>query len=70
MLTGVWRECFLAAWESFRAGSIPVGAALVDERDMPDVLRLARRLAGAPATRLRTMTLDQAAAEILGIASS
>lgn len=29
MLTGVWRECFLLAWESFRVGSIPVGAVLV-----------------------------------------
>jgi tRNA(adenine34) deaminase len=25
-----WRECFLLAWESFRAGSIPVGAVLLD----------------------------------------
>ena len=36
MLTGVWkaagpvwRECFVLAWESFRVGSIPVGAVLV-----------------------------------------
>jgi hypothetical protein len=132
VLTGIWRECFLAAWESFRVGSVPVGAVLVGpdgmvvtrgrnrfneaagppgevagsyiarwwtrregpltgplrtlggvlplissvergirsvvERHaetMPDVLRLAERLAGAPAARLRTMTLDQAAAEIL-----
>lgn len=27
-----WRECFELAWESFRAGSIPIGAVLVDER--------------------------------------
>ncbi|HEX5117963.1 MAG TPA: nucleoside deaminase [Pseudonocardiaceae bacterium] len=26
-----WRECFELAWESFRAGSIPIGAVLVDE---------------------------------------
>lgn len=25
-----WRECFLLAWESFRAGSVPVGAVLID----------------------------------------
>ncbi|MBO0869308.1 MAG: nucleoside deaminase [Micromonosporaceae bacterium] len=25
-----WRECFNLAWESFRAGSVPVGAVLVD----------------------------------------
>ena len=25
-----WRECFLLAWEAFRAGSIPVGAVLLD----------------------------------------
>jgi tRNA(Arg) A34 adenosine deaminase TadA len=42
----------------------------VHEREMPEVLRLAQRLAGEPAARLRTLTLDQAAAEILGIASS
>jgi tRNA(adenine34) deaminase len=40
------------------------------EREMPEVLRLARRLAGEPAARLRTLTLDQAASEILGSASS
>jgi tRNA(adenine34) deaminase len=26
----VWRECFLLAWESFRVGSVAVGAVLVD----------------------------------------
>ena len=26
----VWRSCFALAWESFQAGSIPVGAVLVD----------------------------------------
>lgn len=26
----VWQECFLLAWESFRAGSVPVGAVVVD----------------------------------------
>lgn len=26
----VWQECFLLAWESFQAKSVPVGAALVD----------------------------------------
>src|SRR5919202_6264536 len=25
-----WRSCFLLAWEAFQAGSIPVGAVLVD----------------------------------------
>ncbi|GAA0913782.1 nucleoside deaminase [Virgisporangium aurantiacum] len=42
----------------------------VHEREMPEVLRLAQRLAGEPAARLRTLTLDQAASEILGSASS
>lgn len=28
MLTGIWRTCFELAFESFRAGSVPVGAAL------------------------------------------
>jgi tRNA(adenine34) deaminase len=27
-----WRSCFELAWEAFRAGSLPVGAVLVDER--------------------------------------
>jgi tRNA(Arg) A34 adenosine deaminase TadA len=38
VLTGIWRECFLAAWESFRAGSIPIGAVLVG----PDGVVVAR----------------------------
>src|SRR5690348_10834728 len=25
-----WHECFQLAWESFQAGSVPVGAVLVD----------------------------------------
>jgi tRNA(adenine34) deaminase len=29
-LDGVWRECFELAWEAFRAGTIPVGAVVVD----------------------------------------
>jgi tRNA(adenine34) deaminase len=30
MIEPPWHECFLLAWESFRAGSVPVGAVLVD----------------------------------------
>jgi len=29
-LAPAWRSCFLLAWEAFRAGSVPVGAVLVD----------------------------------------
>ena len=29
-LEPAWRECFVLAWESFRAGSVPVGAVLLD----------------------------------------
>jgi len=49
--------------------SVERGAGLVidcHERQMPEILRLAERLVGEPAARLRTLTLDQAAAEILG----
>ena len=31
-LEAVWRSCFQLAWESFRAGSLGVGAVLVDDR--------------------------------------
>jgi tRNA(Arg) A34 adenosine deaminase TadA len=31
VLEGPWRECFELAWEAFRAGTIPVGAVVVDE---------------------------------------
>jgi tRNA(Arg) A34 adenosine deaminase TadA len=27
-----WQECFQLAWRSFQAGSIPVGAVLIDDR--------------------------------------
>lgn len=33
VLTGPWRECFELAWEAFRAGTIPVGAVVVDDAD-------------------------------------
>jgi tRNA(adenine34) deaminase len=29
-LEGPWRECFELAWEAFGAGTIPVGAVVVD----------------------------------------
>ena len=34
VLDGPWRECFELAWEAFCAGTIPVGAVVVDEADV------------------------------------
>jgi tRNA(adenine34) deaminase len=49
----IWAECFRLAWESFRAGSIPVGAVLVDA-------------AGAVVRRGRNHLNEAAGAPIVG----
>jgi tRNA(adenine34) deaminase len=34
LVDGVWRDCFELAWEAFRAGTIPVGAIVVEHGEV------------------------------------
>jgi tRNA(Arg) A34 adenosine deaminase TadA len=45
-LEPAWRSCFRLAWEAFRAGSIPVGAVLVDGGGVE--IRSGRNRSGEP----------------------